>query len=127
TKDVTVLFLDIQGYTVLSEELAPAFLNEIVENYFSMYLSDIRGAGGDIKEKAGGGLMIIFKNASPLGHAASAVETALSIRDKTAARNLKETGKHPSLVVNMGVSSGECDVGSTKFRGQAGGARAFPA
>jgi class 3 adenylate cyclase/HAMP domain-containing protein len=120
TKDVTVLFLDIQGYTVLSEELAPAFLNEIVENYFSMYLSDIRGAGGDINETAGDGLMIIFQDASPLGHAASAVETALSIRDKTAARNLKETGKHPSLVVNMGVSSGECDVGSTKFRGTTG-------
>ena len=120
TKDVTVLFLDIQGYTVLSEELAPALLNEIVENYFSMYLSDIRGAGGDINETAGDGLMIIFQDASPLGHAASAVETALSIRDKTAARNLKETGKHPSLVVNMGVSSGECDVGSTKFRGTTG-------
>ena len=119
-KDVTILFLDIQGYTILSEELAPALLNEIVENYFSMYLSDIRGAGGDINETAGDGLMIIFQDASPLGHAASAVETALSIRDKTAARNLKETGKHPSLVVNMGVSSGECDVGSTKFRGTTG-------
>ena len=63
--------------------------------------SDIRGAGGDINETAGDGLMIIFQDASPWGHAASAVETALSIRDKTAARNLKETGKHPSLVVNM--------------------------
>ena len=29
-------------------------------------------------------------------------------------------GKHPALVVNMGVSSGECDVGSTKFRGTTG-------
>jgi class 3 adenylate cyclase len=85
-----------------------------------MYLSDIRAAGGDINETAGDGLMIIFQDASPLGHAASAVETALSIRDKTAARNLKETGKHPALVVNMGVSSGECDVGSTKFRGTTG-------
>jgi hypothetical protein len=28
--------------------LAPALLNEIVENYFSMYLADIRAAGGDI-------------------------------------------------------------------------------
>jgi class 3 adenylate cyclase/HAMP domain-containing protein len=120
TKDVTILFLDIQGYTVLSEELAPAFLNEIVENYFSMYLSDIRAAGGDINETAGDGLMIIFQDRSPLGHAASAVETALAIREKTAATNLKETGKHPPLVVNMGVSSGECDVGSTKFRGTTG-------
>ena len=42
-------------------------LNEIVENYFSMYLSDIRGAGGDINETAGDGLMIIFQDASPGG------------------------------------------------------------
>jgi|GEM_PF-1517101 len=119
-KDVTILFLDIQGYTVLSEELAPAFLNEIVEDYFSMYLSDIRGAGGDINETAGDGLMIIFQDASPLKHAVSAVRVALSIEDKTAARNLREEGKHPALVVNMGVSSGECEVGSTRFRGTTG-------
>jgi class 3 adenylate cyclase/HAMP domain-containing protein len=119
-KDVTILFLDIQGYTVLSEQLPPALLNEIVENYFSMYLADIRAAGGDINETAGDGLMIIFQASSPLEHAASAVSVALAIRKKTAARNLGEKGKHPALVVNMGVASGECDVGSTKFRGTAG-------
>jgi class 3 adenylate cyclase/HAMP domain-containing protein len=119
-KDVTILFLDIQGYTVLSEELAPAWLNEIVENYFSMYLSDIRAAEGDINETAGDGLMIIFQDGSPRKHAVSAVRVALAIEEKTAARNLKEKGQHPPLVVNMGVASGECDVGSTKFRGTAG-------
>ena len=119
-KDVTILFLDIQGYTVLSEKLVPALLNEIVENYFSMYLSDIRVAGGDINETAGDGLMIIFQDRSPLEHAASAVKVALAIRDKTRVRNIEEKDKHPALVVNMGVSSGECDVGSTKFRGTTG-------
>jgi class 3 adenylate cyclase/HAMP domain-containing protein len=119
-KDVTILFLDIQGYTVLSEQLAPALLNEIVENYFSMYLADIRSAGGDINETAGDGLMIIFQASSPLEHAASAVTVALAIRKKTAAKNFAENGKHPALVVNMGVASGECEVGSTKFRGTTG-------
>jgi class 3 adenylate cyclase len=64
--------------------------------------------------------MIIFQASSPLEHAASAVSVALAIRKKTAARNLGEQGKHPALVVNMGVASGECDIGSTKFRGTAG-------
>jgi class 3 adenylate cyclase/HAMP domain-containing protein len=120
TKDVTVLFLDIQGYTVLSEELPPALLNEIVENYFSMYLSDIRAAGGDINETAGDGLMIIFQDGAASAHAASAVRVALAVREKTAERNLAEEGKHPPVVVNMGASSGECEVGSTRLRGAAG-------
>jgi len=119
-KDVTVLFLDIQGYTALSEQLAPALLNEIVENYFSMYLADIRAAGGDINETAGDGLMIIFQDRSPLEHAASGVRVALAIREKTTAKNSQGKGKHPALVINMGIGSGECDVGSTKFRAVAG-------
>jgi class 3 adenylate cyclase/HAMP domain-containing protein len=119
-KDVTVLFLDIQGYTALSEELAPGLLNEIVENYFSIYLADIRAAGGDINETAGDGLMMIFQDRSPLEHAVSAVRVALAIREKTSVRNLEAQGKHPALVINMGLASGECEVGSTKFRGATG-------
>ena len=119
-KDVSVLFVDIQGYTALSEELPPAELNEIVENYFSMYLSDIRSAGGDINETAGDGLMIIFQEGAPIQHAHSAVRVALAIRRKTTAKNQEEEGRHPPLVVNMGVSSGECEVGSTKLRGATG-------
>ena len=100
--------------------MPPALLNEIVENYFSMYLSDIRAAGGDINETAGDGLMIIFQEGAASAHAASAVRVALAIREKTAERNLAEEGKHPPVVVNMGVSSGECEVGSTRLRGAAG-------
>jgi hypothetical protein len=117
-KDVTVLFLDIQGYTALSEKLAPGVLNEIVENYFSMYLADIRAAGGDINETAGDGLMMIFQDRSPLQHAASAVRWRWLSGKKPPQ---KSSGRqHPALVINMGIASGECDVGSTKFRGVAG-------
>jgi class 3 adenylate cyclase len=119
-KDVTVLFLDIQGYTALSEALEPGVLNEIVENYFSMYLADIRAAGGDINETAGDGLMMIFQHRSPSEHALSAVRVAQAIREKTRVRNLEQEVKHPALVINMGVASGECEVGSTKFRGATG-------
>ena len=36
--DVSVLFLDISGYTRLSEHLAPESLNALVERYFSTFL-----------------------------------------------------------------------------------------
>ena len=45
-QDVSVLFLDISGYTRLSEELPPDVLNQLVERYFSTFLDRIHAAGG---------------------------------------------------------------------------------
>ncbi len=119
-KDVTVLFLDIEGYSRLSEELPREMLTRIIERFFSSYLSDIRAEGGDINETAGDGLMILFQEGDPGEHAASAVRTAIAIREKTAAENRGSVGEHPPISVNVGISSGECDVGSTRLQGVAG-------
>ena len=53
-QDVSVLFLDISGYTRLSEQLPAAELNALVEHYFSTFLDHIHEAGGDIRYGAGG-------------------------------------------------------------------------
>lgn len=37
-KDVSVLFLDIAGYTRLSEQMDARHLNRLVQNYFSSFL-----------------------------------------------------------------------------------------
>src|SRR5215831_7195008 len=61
-RDVSVLFLDISGYARLSEQLAPAMLNTLVERYFSTFLDRIHDSGGDINETAGDGFMAIFQH-----------------------------------------------------------------
>jgi class 3 adenylate cyclase/HAMP domain-containing protein len=119
-KDVTVLFLDIEGYTRLSETLPRATLNALVERYFSLFLSPIRAEGGDINETAGDGLMIIFQDGEPDAHATAAVRAALAIREQADRANHDSGRSHPPIVVNIGVSSGECDVGTTRFEGTAG-------
>jgi class 3 adenylate cyclase len=119
-KDVTVLFLDIEGYTRLSEALSRQTLNAIVERYFSLFLAPIRAEGGDINETAGDGLMIIFQAGEPDAHAAAAVRAALAIREQTTHANNDAVCRHPPILVNIGISSGECDVGTTRFQGPAG-------
>jgi class 3 adenylate cyclase len=119
-KDVTVLFLDIEGYTRLSEELPRQQLNAVVERYFSLFLTSIRAEGGDINETAGDGLMIIFQAEFPKAHALAAVRAALAIREQTALANHDTRGMSPPIQVNIGISSGECDVGTTRFGGPAG-------
>ena len=118
--DVTVLFLDIEGYSRLSEQLPRPTLNALVERYFSLFMASIRAEGGDINETAGDGLMIIFQAGRPGEHAAAAVRAALAIREQTSAANRDAVAGHPPILVNIGISSGECDVGATRFKGPAG-------
>jgi class 3 adenylate cyclase len=120
TQDVTVLFLDIEGYTRLSEQLSREALTGLVERYFSLFLSDIRAEGGDINETAGDGLMILFQSGDPGEHAAAAARAAVAVRAKTAAANRDARDAHPAVLVNVGISSGECDVGVIRLHGLAG-------
>src|ERR671923_1482577 len=78
-RDVSVLFLDISGYTRLSERLPPETLNRLVERYFSTFLDRIHEAGGDINETAGDGFMAIFQDVEARTHASKATETALAL------------------------------------------------
>jgi class 3 adenylate cyclase/HAMP domain-containing protein len=119
-RDVTVLFLDIEGYTRLAEQLSREDLNGLIERYFSLFLSAIRNEGGDVNETAGDGLMILFQEGGPDEHAAAAVRTAVAIRDMTEAANREAPAAHPPIRVNIGISSGECLVGSTRLGEVAG-------
>ncbi len=119
-RDVTVLFLDIEGYTRLSDELPRATLNTLVERYFSQFLTPIRTEGGEINEIAGDGLMIIFQMGEPSEHAVAAVRAALAIQQQATLANRHLSRAHPPMLINIGISSGECDVGATRFQGPVG-------
>jgi class 3 adenylate cyclase len=120
TQDVTVLFLDIEGYTRLSEILPREALSALVERYFSLFLSDIRREGGDVNETAGDGLMVLFQGGDPDDHAVAGIRTALAVRAKTALANRDPGNPHPPIFVNVGLASGDCDVGLVRLQGAAG-------
>jgi class 3 adenylate cyclase len=93
--DVTVIFLDIEGYTRLSEELPRPARNALVEHYFSLFLAPIRAEGGDINETAGDGLMIIFQASVPNVHATAAARVALAIKEQTTAASGRDSPADP--------------------------------
>lgn len=119
-RDVSVLFLDIGGYTKMSEAMNTEKVNFIVEKYFSAFLDDINKNNGDINETAGDGLMIIFQDNDPKKNALAAAITALAIRDKAMKINEDIKEEIEPLEVNMGINSGVASVGSTKFEGVTG-------
>jgi CheY-like chemotaxis protein len=117
-RDVSVLFLDISGYTRLSERLPAEALNTLVERYFSAFLDRIHEAGGDINETAGDGFMAIFQEMDRHVHAVKAVDTALALLAVTEALN-RDNSEHP-LAVHIGLNSGIAFVGATRFEGLRG-------
>jgi DNA-binding response OmpR family regulator len=117
-RDVSVLFVDISGYSRLAERVAPADLNALVERYFGSFLDRITDAGGDINETSGDGFMAIFQDGDPVAHTGRAVNAALMLLALTEALNQKE-GEHP-LAIHIGINSGPALVGSTRFEGRRG-------
>jgi len=117
--DVSVLFLDVAGYTNISENLTQEKVNFIIEKYFSSFLDVIYEYEGDINETAGDGLMIIFQGTAEQ-NALHASRAALNIHHRTQEINAELEGRFEPVYVNMGINSGVASVGMTKFRGAAG-------
>ncbi|MBW2000104.1 MAG: adenylate/guanylate cyclase domain-containing protein, partial [Deltaproteobacteria bacterium] len=126
-RDATVLFLDIEGFSSLLQTYPLERMNRAIETYFSLFYDLIQKRGGDINETAGDGMMVIFLDEDPKTHARNAVQAAIEIRMQCA--DYKKT-RDPSLFpisVNIGISSGEVYLGSTKMRGTEGDRWTFTA
>ncbi len=119
--EVSVLFLDIAGYTRLAEQLDTRRLNQLVQTYFSSFLEIIQAHHGDVNETAGDGLMVIFQSErGAADHALSATRAAFAIRQRTAALNEEYGGVFPPVALHMGINTGEALVGATKLSGGGG-------
>ncbi|MBT8406693.1 MAG: hypothetical protein KJP05_04495, partial [Deltaproteobacteria bacterium] len=119
-QDVSVLFVDIEGYTKICEQLGNEELNEVVEKYFSVFMDAIYANNGDVNETAGDGLMVLFLNEDKATNASEAVQTALTIREKAASIKEESSVLSEPLVINMGINSGPALLGAAKFESYTG-------
>ncbi|MDQ7784427.1 MAG: adenylate/guanylate cyclase domain-containing protein [Desulfomonilaceae bacterium] len=124
--DVTVLFLDVAGYTRISETQSRDKVTFIIEKYFSSFLDIICSHGGDVNETAGDGLMVIFQGDNR-ETALSAVKAAVEIRGKTLEINEELKDRFQPVEVNMGINSGTAAVGMNRFTGTSGTRMTFTA
>lgn len=116
-KDVSVLFLDLEGYTKISASRSETEVNKIVEKMFSSFIDPIHRSHGDINETAGDGLMIIFKDHDPRTNAINSVKAAFDIYDRNREINRDLGTGLEQINTNMGINSGIALVGMTRFKG----------
>ena len=126
-EDATILFLDIEGFTLLLQEYSQERINRVIESYFSTFFTLIRKNRGDINETAGDGMMVIFLDPDPEQHARNAVQAALDIREACIKESKNKDSNLFPVQVNIGINSGETYLGSTKMSGSEGERWAFTA
>jgi class 3 adenylate cyclase len=118
--DLSVLFLDIEGYTGLCERLGHAQVHDIIEKHFSVFMDAIYANNGDVNETAGDGLMVLFLNEDKANSALDAVRAALTIKDQSAKIMDQCKVLYRPLDINIGINSGSALVGAAKFESPTG-------
>ena len=79
--ETTILFTDIEGFTAISETLAPEQLIEALNEYFTLISKPINECGGVISQFQGDAVLATFNVPKPdANHASNAVKAALGIQ-----------------------------------------------
>jgi adenylate cyclase len=111
TKDVSVLFADIVGFTSMSEKMSPAAVSLILNDYLSRMTDVIFKHEGTLDKYIGDAIMAVF--GAPLDmpdHAVRSIRAALEMRERLEEFNA-ERGKGPTLRIRIGINSGSAVAG----------------
>jgi adenylate cyclase len=105
TREMSVLFADLQGFTTFSENHEPAEVRQMLNAYFEVAVPPIvRRFGGDIDRIIGDALMVTFnKRGDQPDHADRAAGAGLALQDATA----RVAAEHPGWPrFRVGINSG---------------------
>jgi class 3 adenylate cyclase len=114
-RHLSVLFLDIEGYTGLCERLGYNLVHEIIEKHFSVFVETIYANHGDVNETAGDALMVLFMSGDEQTNASNAVKAALSIKQSSVKIKEQFSILYRPLDINIGINSGDVLVGAVRF------------
>jgi class 3 adenylate cyclase len=111
-QEVSVLFVDIRGYTPFAEGRRAADIFEAVSHYATLVSRLVEEHGGSVVEFHGDGLMAVFGAPRPLERKeARAVEAGLAIAEQVPHLEIDPRDTRARLEVGVGIATGEAYVG----------------
>ncbi|WP_149243874.1 adenylate/guanylate cyclase domain-containing response regulator [Dyadobacter sp. 32] len=115
--DATVVFMDMCGFTSISEKENADVVVRLINKYFDVMVKEIIAQGGLVDKFMGDAVMAVFRGAY---HLDRAVEASLAVRNhiNTFKEDLSDkTGYYPKVAI--GLNSGEMvsgNIGSAALR-----------
>ncbi|GAB3228151.1 adenylate/guanylate cyclase domain-containing protein [Hymenobacter seoulensis] len=117
TVEATVVFIDICGFTSLSEVLPPADVVTMLNTYFDQMVKEIIAQGGYVDKFMGDAVMAVFRGEY---HLDRAVDAALAVRTVVQAnQSTLPNGKPYQPEVSIGINTGEMvsgNIGSASLK-----------
>jgi adenylate cyclase len=113
-RDIAVLFLDVRGFTPLSENLQPEEVVDVLNSFFDDITKAIFDHGGTLDKFIGDAVMAIFNAPLKLDdYEVCAVRAAIQIQRNAKRVQQKIEQKYGHMVAfGIGVHSGEAIVGN---------------
>jgi adenylate cyclase len=118
TRDVTVFFSDLAGFSSIAEKMTPAELVAFMNEYLSAMTDIIESKGGYIDKYIGDSIVAVFgAPADDSDHASNAAHAALGCRARLDELNENAAAFQGYKVAHrMGLNSGEALVGNIGSR-----------
>jgi adenylate cyclase len=117
--EVTVVFLDMRGFTSFAESADPEDIMNVLREFHAAMGELILEHGGTLERFTGDGMMIFFNDPVPVPDAPQrAVRMALAMRERI--RRLGETWRKRGydLGVGTGIAQGYATIGAIGFEGR---------
>ncbi len=114
-RHVTIMFVDMKGFTPLTEKLGPEATFSLMDQVFELLIHKVHEYEGTVNEMRGDGVLAFFGAPIALEDAPQrAIRSSLSIHRELTRFNdkLKSEEKIPPVLVRIGINSGPVVVGT---------------
>lgn len=112
-ENVTVMFLDIRGFTSIAEQHTAEEVTEILNNYFKEIIPVIKKHDGVINKFIGDAILAVFSGETPEVHAKNAVRAGKAILKKLKNfQHIQEAQGLEKIQAGIGVNTGIVFLGN---------------
>ncbi len=118
-REVTVVFLDLRGFTAFAETAEPEEVMGVLREYHTEMGRLILEHEGTLERFTGDGMMVFFNDPVPVPNPAErAIRMAVAMREKL--RDLRATWKKRGVDLDLGVgiAQGYATIGAIGFEGR---------
>jgi adenylate cyclase len=118
-REITVVYLDLRGFTAFAETAEPEEVMNVLREYHAAMGQLIVEHEGTLEHFAGDGMLIFFNDPTPIPNPAQqAVRMALAMRERVKELTVKWRKLGYELGFGVGIAQGYATIGAIGFEGR---------